>query len=317
MAVQQDIILNFKANIDKAKTDLTSLAAVFQQSMIPQGQPGALDDTQRAQVEQAITERATAKGMPEEEVKKILQEVLTLEEQYKQKKVESQEIAERQVLLSEREAEATQKKNQALSNAATLLGLQKDASRDLIKQKLEELKAGKDTTLSEEERLAKIKEIEAQLQVAATQSGRLTKTYKEQTALHGQQITLNEDLNKIYANIRAELTKIAKTDEERDLIEQSLLPRLLEQHAQLKLITKEREKSAAAADKEEKETEEINAALRRGKDGFAQKAVSAVLYYEALNALKRVARAAINTLRDLDAALTDIAVVTNMSREES
>lgn len=317
MAVQQDIILNFKANIDQAKTDLTSLASVFQQSMIPQGQPGALDDAQRGQVEQAITERATASGIPEAEVKKILQEVLLLEEEYKQKKAESATITERQVLLGQREVEATQKKNEALSNAASLLGLQKNASRDLIKQKLEELKLGKDSTLTDEERLAQIKEIEAQLQIASVQSGRLTKTYKEQANLHNQQVTINEKLNQVYGNIRDQLTKIAATDQERDLIEERLMPRLLEQQLQLQKNTKEREAAVAAAEKEQKETEEINAALRKAPDSFAKKAVSAVLYYEALNALKRVARAAITTLRDLDAALTDIAVVTNMNREES
>lgn len=317
MAIQQDIVLNFKANLDAAKQDLTALASLYQQSLKPQGDPEALTAGQRGQVERAISERAAATGVPEEQVKQILQEVLALEEQYKQKKAESAKIAERQIVLSEREVEATQKKNNALGNAAELLGLQRNAGIDVIKQRLEELKTSDQLNMSEKERLALIKQVEDEMKTASTQSGRLTKTLNEQTSLHNQQIDLNNDLNKIYADIRAELTKIAKTDEERDLIEQQLLPRLMEQHQQLKIITKEREKSAAAADKEQKETEEINEALKKVPDSFAKKAVSAVIYYEALNALKRVARAAVNTLRDLDAALTDIAVVTDMTREES
>ena len=317
MAVQQDIILNFKANLDAAKQDLTALATLYQQSLKPQGEPGALDAAQKGQVEQVISERAAAKGIPEEEVKKILQEVIVLEDQYKLKKEEAVKIAERQILLGEREVEATQKKNEALGNAAELLGLQKNASVDVIKAKLEELKANQQVNMTEQERLALIQKVEAELRTASTQSGRITKTLNEQTSLHNQQIGLNNEMNDIYGRIREQLTKIAKTEEERDLIEQGLLPHLLQQHQQLQINTKEREKTAAAADKEKKETEAINAALKKAPDTFAKKAVSAVLYYEALNALKRVARAAINTLKDLDAALTDIAVVTDMTREES
>lgn len=317
MAIQQDIVLNFKSNIDQAKNDVTTLASLYQQSLVPQGQPGALDASQQGQVQDLIAQRAADTGMSQEQVKQVLQEVVNLEQQHIALQKEGEEIDQRKVVLADRIQEATEKKNAALNEARNILGLEADASQEVIRAKLKELQTSQTLGISEKERNQKIARLRELLKEAGTQSGRITKSQRESADLASKQIDLQGRLDGLYSQIRAELTKIVKTDEERDAIEKNLMPLLMQQQAILTQNTREREKSTKAAKEEEQVTKDINNTLAKVPGTFAQKAVGALLYYEALNQLKRIARAAINTLRDLDKALTDIAVVTSMNREES
>ena len=317
MAIQQDILLNFQTNVEAAKSDLTQLASLYQQSLTPAGQAGAFDSGQQAQVQELIAQRAAQAGMSQEQVKATLQNIVDLQREQTDLQAKSIETAQRQTELTDRIADAEQRKRAALDEAARLLGVEAGASQDVLRAKLRELQTSQDSTMSAKEKNLLTQKLTQLLGVASTQSGRITKSYNEQERLATKQIVTQEELNALYSSIRAELLKMAKTTEERDLIESSIVPTLITQNTSLKQNTKEREKAVAAAAKEKKETEDINRTLKATPGTFAQKAVGALLYYEALNALKRVARAAINTLRDLDKALTDIAVVTNMNREES
>lgn len=317
MAIRQDILLNFTTNLEEAKSDLTQLASLYQQSLVPQGQPGALDASQQTQVQDLIAQRAADTGVSQEQIKQVLQEVINLEQQHIALQKEGEDIDKRKVVLNDRIQEATEKKNAALAKARDILGLEADASQELIRAKLKELQTSESLGISERDRNKKVAQLRELFKEAGTQSARITKSQRESADLSSKQIDIQSKLDGLYAQIRAQLTKIVKSDEERDAIERNLMPLLLQQQAVLTQNTREREKAVKAAAAEGREQKAIADTTAKVPDSFAKKAVSAVLYYEALNALKRVARAAIQTLRDLDAALTDIAVVTNMTREES
>ena len=76
-------------------------------------------------------------------------------------------------------------------------------------------------------------------------------------------------------------------------------------------------KLVVAAKENAKAQDDINRSLKGMPITFAEKATSAFLYYQAVQAIRRVVRAAVRTLTELDKALTDIAIVTNMNRQET
>jgi hypothetical protein len=110
---------------------------------------------------------------------------------------------------------------------------------------------------------------------------------------------------------------LALTEEEREDIQTRFLDRIEEE-----LRLRQEVKTAQAevnrlSESEAKAKEEIADAERELKDSFAGKITSAYLYFQALNAVKRVVRAAIRTITELDKAFTDIAFVTSFNIEET
>jgi hypothetical protein len=96
-----------------------------------------------------------------------------------------------------------------------------------------------------------------------------------------------------------------------------LLPNLKEEFRIRNEMKKAQEDSLLLSQQEAQAKREIDEAEGDIKDTFAGKITSAYLYYQALNAVKRVIRSAITTITELDRTLTDIAVVTSFSREEA
>jgi hypothetical protein len=96
-----------------------------------------------------------------------------------------------------------------------------------------------------------------------------------------------------------------------------LLPNLKEEFRIRNEMKKAQEDSLLLSQQEAQAKREIDEAEGDIKDTFAGKITSAYLYYQALNAVKRVIRSAISTITELDRTLTDIAVVTSFSREEA
>lgn len=117
--------------------------------------------------------------------------------------------------------------------------------------------------------------------------------------------------------IRDTLLKVASTEEERELIQKRFIPNLEREFEARKEMARAQEESLRLSKEEAKAKQEIQDAEADMKDTFAGKITSAYLYYQALNAVKRVVREAISTITELDKTLTDIAVVTSFSREEA
>ena len=95
------------------------------------------------------------------------------------------------------------------------------------------------------------------------------------------------------------------------------MPNLKEEFRIRNEMKKAQEDSLLLSQQEAQAKREIDEAEGDIKDTFAGKITSAYLYYQALNAVKRVIRSAISTITELDRTLTDIAVVTSFSREEA
>lgn len=95
------------------------------------------------------------------------------------------------------------------------------------------------------------------------------------------------------------------------------MPNLKEEFRIRNEMKKAQEDSLLLSQQEAQAKREIDEAEGDIKDTFAGKITSAYLYYQALNAVKRVIRSAITTITELDRTLTDIAVVTSFSREEA
>lgn len=317
MAVQQDIILNFKTNLDAAKADISQLATLYQQSLVPQGQPGAFDDSQRAQVESVVAQQAQAKGIDVEVVKKTLLDIANIQQQIEQ--IEEQREARQQAIteLNEKAGAAAQNRMAQEQKAKEILGLTKDATRAQLEAKLAELKVGKDLNLSEAERAQKIEEVETLLRSAQAYGAASTRQSRKALDLANEQTEALEEQNQLFARIAELGDRIGLNQEEIDALEASIVRSKYEHTQAEKKNNAEKRKSLDLVEQEQRETEELNRLLQVQPDNFAKRAVSAVIYYEALNQLKRIARAAVNTIRDLDQALTDIAVVTDMTREES
>lgn len=86
--------------------------------------------------------------------------------------------------------------------------------------------------------------------------------------------------------------------------------------------TREKKKQQAIDDKEDtqktiKDTEKLAEANKKGAKSFSGKVVAATLYLAALRALRQMIRSVINTVRELDKSITEVAMVTNMSRKEA
>ena len=81
-----------------------------------------------------------------------------------------------------------------------------------------------------------------------------------------------------------------------------------------------RKSQKAANDEKKKEielTDESAKANRNEGQSFASKAISAGLYYTAINAVKRLMRESISVVQELDKAMTEAAIVTDMNRQEA
>lgn len=317
MAIQQDIVLNFKTNLEQAKTSIGELATLHQQSLIPQGQPGALDDTQKAEVESLVTQRAQDKGISLDDTKKVLTEIAAIEEQINALSIGRVEREQKISELNEKAGAAAANRILQENKAKELVGLTAKATREQLEAKITALKIGKNLNISEEERVKQLEEVDKLLKSAQSYGGVATRNSNKAVELANEQAMALQTQEDAFARIAVIGKEITLNAEELDTLITYTTKGVIDRNKAEKQNTKEKEKAVKLAQKETQETEDLNRLLETQPDNFAKRAISAVIYYEALNQLKRIARAAINTIKDLDRALTDIAVVTSMTRQES
>ena len=317
MAVKQTVVLNFKTQLDEAKTDILSLADLYKKSMIAPGQEGALSSPERLAVADVASQRAIESGISPEEMNKVLEDVnqiLEKEEGIRQRLFElstKREDAEKRI--TEREAE----KVQLIAQAAQLMGLRKDANLQEViaaKEKLAlEIEGGK----ASKEQIATYNTLNDLLGQVGTKNRSLGQLVRNNTDIIGQQTAVLNEQDDIFDKLRKALIGINITEDERTEIERKLLPVLIDQTTQIKALEVAQKKSVAAAKENDKVQKDINNSLKKMPVTFAEKATSAFLYFQAVQAIRRVVRAAVQTLVELDKALTDIAIVTNMNRQET
>ena len=318
MAIVQDVLLKFNADTSDISKNAVDLAARFQQSQIPAGEAGALDMKERAALEEEIKERAAASGLTQKEVKatlmemnKIAQEIADLEEQNNQ-------IKKEQLELDKAGAEQLAKKAEKLREAASLAGLAENATHEEIVARRDELALlAKKGQLTKKEQ-AELKQINHLLRSAGGHQGEYTKLIGKNVDLTEKVKTNTEKIDSAVNRYSTKARTVVKTKvEEEEAIMLRLAGLQVKSGTALGKAAKSAAKAKEALAKATQETVAMEKASARAKDNFATKAISALAYYEALTLLKRAARAAAQTLKELDQALTDIAVVTTMTREES
>jgi hypothetical protein len=317
LAIVQDILLKFNADTSDIKKNVVDLASGLNQSIMPPAEGGALDAQQTGAVDEAIQQRAQALGLTYQEVRDVLVEMNTIAKEISQVEAKNQELAGQRVDLDKRSAEQTRLKNEKLKEAARLGGLSAQASQEEIvarRDELAELVKKGQATKEDKKNLEAMNHL---IRSAAGHQSQVTKNANAKLKITQEEQANQVKINQLLDRYATKGSGITLTEEEREDIAARLvalqMKSTVETAKQDKLVTKTKEELEKATVEQDK----LNKASAKTKDNFAQKAISALAYYEALNLLKRAARAAAQTLKELDAALTDIAVVTNMNREES
>jgi len=315
--INQKISLKFETDLSQAKDDVTKLGELYEQSTKPTAEQGALSAEQKSALESEITQRATDVGLSPDAVKQTLADINVLKEQARSIDQQNIELDGQKTSLLEKQKQAKEEENQALSRAAVLLGLNADASKAEIEIAKQKLRTSKDLNISEKERKEKLAAVNKEY---ATARGAVTRQGNAAQKLLDITNKQNENANKqgtIIDQVRNGYLKLTKTIEERDTVEGKVTGEIINQRVELDKTAR----AAASLTKETQKNAKAQAAytksIKETPDSFGGKITSAFLYFQALNAVKRVAREAVRTLTELDKALTDIAVVTTMSRKET
>lgn len=317
MAIVQDVLLKFNADTSDITRNAVDLAARFQQSQIPAGEAGSLDAKERAALEEEIKSRAAATGLTYKEVRDTLAEMNRIAEEIATIEQENKTLKDQQLELDKAGVEQLAKKQEKLREAATLAGLAENATHEEIVARRDELSLlNKKGQLNKKEQ-AELKQINHLLRSAGGHQGEYTKLVAKNADLTEKLRTNTEKIDNSINRYSTISRTIVKSKEEEENIMERLAGLQIRSTTALNVAAKNADSVKKALEKATAETVAMERATNRTKDNFATKAISALAYYEALTLLKRAARAAAQTLRDLDRALTDIAVVTTMTREES
>lgn len=139
--------------------------------------------------------------------------------------------------------------------------------------------------------------------------------------LNRQEMAVKADIVKLKAREEALLLKIKTQTSKLDSQSPEFLKKTLALTEQLRIVQEELRKSQKSANDEKKKSIELSdkntKALGGEGGGFASNAISAGLYYTVLNQVKRLIRESIQVVRELDKAMTEAAVVTDMNRQEA
>lgn len=315
---RQTINLDFKANISQAKESVVSLAQAYRQAL-ESGDAG-----QRAQVNELIAQRSAAMGPGGFDVDAIaaeLEKSLALQKEYEASSEKLNEIQKASLRVEEESRQIQRDKKTLLDEAAQILGKEGGIKITELRQEFaliqknnEELeKKGK---LTEEDRkkaeavFAVLKKYEATLEEQKIKN-------KEAKTINEQSLAIDQRRSAIVDELRRTLESLGTNELERASVTSEILGMLLETENSQKRSLVTAQKLTQESENIKREQKEVAETIASAKDSFAGKAVQAFIYYQALTALRRVARSAVSTLRELDKALTDIAVVTSMSREQS
>jgi chromosome segregation ATPase len=315
--IKQTISLQFETDLEQAKADVTKLGELFEQSTKPTAEQGALSAEQKAALEGEIGQRAADIGLSPEEVKQVLSDINQLKQEARSIDQQNLELEKENIALQEKAKLAKEDELAALARAAKLLKLPADASREEIELARQKLKTSKDLNISEKER----KELNAAInQEFRTAQGALKRQNNALVAQQRNVETINENTNKqggLVDRARKFYLKLTKSVEERDTVEGKVTKEIVNQRLELGKNQKAVKAIEDQTRRNEKAEREYGDAIRNTPDSFGGKVTSAFLYFQALTAIKRVAREAVRTITELDKALTDISVVTTMTRQQT
>ena len=149
----------------------------------------------------------------------------------------------------------------------------------------------------------------------------LKKAEKARLDLNKEEDKIKGEITKLKAKEEALLLKIKKESAGLDSQAPANIKAILELTAQLRTMYEKLRKTQKLSNEEKKE--EIEGSKKATDQNnneaksLASKAISAGLYYTAINAVKRIIRESIQVVRELDKAMTDAAIVTDMNRQEA
>lgn len=315
--IEQTIVLNFQTQLQQAKSDILELAKLSQQAKIAPGQTGALSSPERFGVEQAISEQAMQSGVSPDEMKAVLEDINKILEQEASIKARADELSVKRLENETKIKTQEQEKNALITEGAQLLGLRADASLQEVtaaKRKLDtEIASGNAT----KEQLELHKKVSTVFDSLSTKNRSIGQLIRNNGTITEDITNSIKEQDNAFNTLRVTLDKLTLTSEQRENIEAKLTPIILQQTQQVRQLEQAQKKSAEAAKENAKAQDAINSSLRSTPKTFAEKATGAFLYFQAVQAIRRVARAAVTTLVELDRALTDIAIVTTMTRQET
>jgi TP901 family phage tail tape measure protein len=315
--IEQTIVLNFQTQLQQAKSDILELAKLSQQAKIAPGQTGALSSPEVSAVEKAVSEQAVLSGVSPDEMKAVLEDINKILEKEITIKNRIDELSAKRLEIETKIKTQEQEKNTLISQGAQLLGLRADASLQEVtaaKRKLDTEIASGNATKEQLELHKQVSTVFDSLSTKNRSIGQLIRSNGTTTEDITNSIKEQDDA---FDAVRLTIDKIKLTSEQRENIEANLTPIVLKQTQQVRELEQAQKKSAAAAKENAKAQDDINRSLKSTPKTFAEKATGAFLYFQAVQAIRRVARAAVTTLVELDRALTDIAIVTTMTREET
>jgi chromosome segregation ATPase len=315
--IKQKVSLQFETDLQQAREDVTKLGELFEQSTKPTAGQGALSAEQKAGLEGEIGQRATDIGLSPEEVKQVLADINQLKQEARSIDQQNLEIEQENIALKEKAKLAKEDELAALARAATLLKLPANATREEIELARQKLKTSQDLNISEKERKELNAAINQEFRIA---QGALKRQNNSLVAQQKNVEIINENTNKqggLVDRARKFYLKLTKSVEERDTVEGKVTQEIVKQRIELGKNQKAVKAIEDQTKRNEKAEREYGDAIRNTPDSFGGKVTSAFLYFQALTAIKRVAREAVRTITELDKALTDIAVVTTMTRQQT
>lgn len=107
------------------------------------------------------------------------------------------------------------------------------------------------------------------------------------------------------------------SDTEKEILEDSKKQLDIEEEKTEEIKKQEAIKSSGATKKATKDAKDQANANNNVKKSFLGKVTAATLYYAALRTLRKLMTSVISTVRELDKSITEVAMVTNMNREEA
>ena len=149
----------------------------------------------------------------------------------------------------------------------------------------------------------------------------LKKAEKARADLNKEEEKIKGEIGKLKAKEEALLLKIKKESAGLDAQTPANIKNILALTTQLREVYEKLRKTQKAGNDEKKKEiegskESTNANNNEAKS-FASKAISAGIYYTAINQVKRLMRESVQVVKELDKAMTDAAIVTDMNRQEA
>jgi TP901 family phage tail tape measure protein len=149
----------------------------------------------------------------------------------------------------------------------------------------------------------------------------LKQAEKARLNLNKEEDKIKGEITKLKAKEEALILKIKKEGAAVDAQTPANIKNILALSTQLREVYEKLRKTQKAGNDEKKKeiegSKDLTNANHNEAKSFASKAISAGLYYTAINAVKRLMRESVQVVKELDKAMTDAAIVTDMNRQEA